>query len=62
MGFEGLFFGRLDYNEKSKRASEKNLEMIWRASDDRKSELFTGVLPNGKFGKKLSLNYYKKEE
>lgn len=49
MGFEGLFFGRLDYNDKSKRANEKNLEMIWRGSDDLKesSDLFTGVLPNG---------------
>lgn len=49
MGFDGLFFGRLDYNDKSKRATEKTMEMLWRGSDDlgKQSDLFTGVLPNG---------------
>ncbi|XP_069623348.1 lysosomal alpha-mannosidase [Ranitomeya imitator] len=50
MGYDGLFFGRLDYQDKSNRASKKQMEMIWRGSDDLAApaaDLFTGVLPNG---------------
>ena len=32
MGFDGLFFGRLDYADKDKRWKEKNMEMVWQAS------------------------------
>ena len=32
MGFDGLFFGRLDYADKDKRSKEKSMEMIWEAS------------------------------
>ncbi|XP_068130308.1 lysosomal alpha-mannosidase [Hyperolius riggenbachi] len=50
MGFDGFFFGRLDYQDKMNRESTKHMEMIWRASDDFQppsADLFTGVLPNG---------------
>jgi len=49
MGFDGLFFGRLDYDDKNKRQDTKTMEMLWRGSDDlqKDSDLFTGVLPNG---------------
>jgi len=49
MGFDGLFFGRLDYDDKTKRKKEKTMEMLWRGSDDlgKDSDLFTGALPNG---------------
>ena len=30
MGFDGLFFGRLDYADKEKRLKEKSMEMIWK--------------------------------
>ena len=30
MGFDGLFFGRLDYADKEKRLKEKTMEMIWK--------------------------------
>ena len=30
MGFDGLFFGRLDYADKEKRLKEKNMEMVWK--------------------------------
>lgn len=44
MYFDGLFFGRLDYNDKSKREIEKKMEFVWQGSDDlgRASDLFTG--------------------
>merc|ERR1719189_2759223 len=30
MGFDGLFFGRLDYADKEKRMRERSMEMIWK--------------------------------
>lgn len=49
MGFDGLFFGRADYQDFAQRKSTKTMEMIWKgsASLGRQSWLFTGVLPNG---------------
>lgn len=49
MYFDGLFFGRLDWNDKTKRELGKTMEFIWRGSDEHGTEadLFTGVLPNG---------------
>ncbi|XP_066449799.1 lysosomal alpha-mannosidase [Eleutherodactylus coqui] len=50
MGYDGLFFGRLDYQDKANREANKRMEMIWRGSDDLAAptaDLFTGVLPNG---------------
>ena len=49
MGFDGLFFGRLDYADKDKRKQEKTMEMMWKASESlgKSSWLFTGALFNG---------------
>ncbi|KAK3085464.1 hypothetical protein FSP39_003781 [Pinctada imbricata] len=50
MGFDGLFFGRLDYQDKAKRMNTKTMEMIWQGSPKNlgsQSDLFTGVLFNG---------------
>jgi alpha-mannosidase len=30
MGFDAVFFGRLDYQEKEKRLEEKTMEYVWR--------------------------------
>lgn len=48
MGFDGLFFGRLDYQDKDERLMTKKAEMIWRASAnlDETAHLFTGALYN----------------
>ncbi|XP_012260438.2 lysosomal alpha-mannosidase isoform X2 [Athalia rosae] len=48
MGFDGLFFGRLDYQDKSKRLDDKTAEMIWKGSDSlgKSADLFTNVLYN----------------
>uniref|UniRef100_A0A1Q3FMY3 Alpha-mannosidase n=2 Tax=Culex tarsalis TaxID=7177 RepID=A0A1Q3FMY3_CULTA len=47
MGFDGYFFGRLDYEDKRQRLTKKNAEMIWKASANlADSDLFTGVLYN----------------
>ncbi|KAM4888684.1 lysosomal alpha-mannosidase [Thomomys bottae] len=49
MGFDGFFFGRLDYQDKNERIKRKEMEQVWRASASLKpptADLFTGVLPN----------------
>ncbi|XP_058146251.1 lysosomal alpha-mannosidase [Dasypus novemcinctus] len=50
MGFDGLFFGRLDYQDKKVREEMLEMEHVWRASASLRppaADLFTGVLPNG---------------
>jgi hypothetical protein len=32
MGFDGLFFGRLDYQDLIHRGFEKTLELVWKGS------------------------------
>lgn len=34
IGFDGLFFARLDYQDKNKRLQTKTMEMIWEGSSD----------------------------
>ncbi|KAL3876582.1 hypothetical protein ACJMK2_034416 [Sinanodonta woodiana] len=49
-GFDGYFFGRLDYQDKATREKNATMEMLWEASPKnlgQAAELFTGVLPNG---------------
>lgn len=47
MGYDGLFFGRLDYEDKYNRMATKSPEMIWRSSQNlENNELFTGALYN----------------
>ncbi|XP_069364277.1 lysosomal alpha-mannosidase-like isoform X3 [Maniola hyperantus] len=48
MGYDGLFLGRIDYQDKGARRVQKRMEMVWRGDDDlgNSSDLFTGVLFN----------------
>ncbi|CAF4113027.1 unnamed protein product [Adineta steineri] len=48
MGFDGLFFGRADYEDIQTRNRTKTKEMVWKASANlgEQSWLFTGILPN----------------
>ncbi|XP_016017648.2 lysosomal alpha-mannosidase isoform X4 [Rousettus aegyptiacus] len=49
MGFDGFFFGRLDYQDKWVRKKQLRMEQVWRASASLKppaADLFTSVLPN----------------
>jgi hypothetical protein len=32
MGFDGLFFGRADYEDRDQRNRTKTMEMVWKAS------------------------------
>ncbi|XP_065910012.1 lysosomal alpha-mannosidase-like [Dysidea avara] len=49
MGFDGFFFGRIDYDDKKLRLKDKQMEMVWRGSESlgQQTEIFTGVLYNG---------------
>ncbi|XP_045489045.1 lysosomal alpha-mannosidase isoform X2 [Pieris rapae] len=48
MGYDGLFLGRIDYQDKRTRLNNKEMEMIWRGDDNlgASSDIFTGVLYN----------------
>ncbi|PSN38670.1 Lysosomal alpha-mannosidase [Blattella germanica] len=48
LGFEGLFFARLDYQDREKRVNDKTLEIVWEASPNlgAEADLFTSVLYN----------------
>lgn len=35
MGFDALFFARLDYGDKEKRMNEKSMEWVWMPSKDK---------------------------
>ncbi|CAN9510730.1 unnamed protein product [Ophioblennius macclurei] len=50
MGFDGFFFGRVDYQDRDRRMLDLEQELLWRASDSLApplADLFTGILPNG---------------
>ncbi|KAH9125726.1 hypothetical protein AeMF1_003694 [Aphanomyces euteiches] len=42
IGFDGLYFARMDYQDYDKRLREKNLEFLWKASPSRNETVFTG--------------------
>jgi lysosomal alpha-mannosidase len=49
-GFDGLFLGRVDYQDFDARGQSKQREMLWQASanlEPSASTIFTGILPNG---------------
>lgn len=45
MGYDGFFFGRLDYQDRDRRMMAKEQELLWRASESLTppvADLFTG--------------------
>ncbi|XP_013794380.1 lysosomal alpha-mannosidase-like isoform X2 [Limulus polyphemus] len=49
MFFDGLFLGRIDYQDIKNRRATKTMEFLWKVSqslEGARSYLFTGVLPN----------------
>ncbi|KAM7277621.1 hypothetical protein ACFE04_004755 [Oxalis oulophora] len=47
LGFDSLFFARMDYQDRAKRLQEKTLEVIWQGSKSlgSSSQIFTGIFP-----------------
>jgi alpha-mannosidase len=51
LGFNSLFFGRIDYQDHALRVKEKRLEFIWKGSQSiSESQIFTGVFSSGNYG------------
>lgn len=47
MGYDGMFFSRLDFRDKLQRRSDKSMETVWQSSDNLEdSDILTGVLFN----------------
>ncbi|KAF1500388.1 Lysosomal alpha-mannosidase, partial [Eudyptula minor novaehollandiae] len=49
MGYDGLFVGRVDHQDKATREQLQEMELLWRASGSLPppaADLFTGILPN----------------
>ena len=44
LGFDSLFFARIDYQDRAKRLKEKNLEVVWRGSKSLGSTSQVGIL------------------
>lgn len=45
MGFDGVFLGRVDYQDKEMRKKKQEMELVWRASASLQpptADLFTG--------------------
>jgi len=54
MGFDGFFFGRLDYQDKKVRKKTLQMEQVWRASTSLKpptADLFTSKVVEWKEGR-----------
>jgi len=51
VGFDALFFGRIDYQDHNKRMDEKRMEMIWKGSKSSTDvKVFTGAFQDGNYG------------
>lgn len=51
VGFDSLFFGRIDYQDKDKRMAEKAMEMVWKGSKSQPSaEVLAGAFSSGNYG------------
>ena len=35
MGFDGLFFARIDYDDRKKRINDTSMEFVWQAAHDK---------------------------
>ena len=51
MGFDALYFGRIDYQDHSLRKAKRELEFVWRSSSSLSSaQVLTGVFSDGNYG------------
>ena len=46
LGFDGVFFARIDYNDRNQRNADKTMEVIWQGSANlENTNIFTNVFP-----------------
>lgn len=48
MGFDGMYLGRIHYEEKEWREEHREMEMLWQTdpTQGKEGQIFVGVLPN----------------
>ncbi|KAG8388157.1 hypothetical protein BUALT_Bualt02G0096700 [Buddleja alternifolia] len=51
VGFDALYFGRIDYQDRAKRRGDKSLEVVWQGSKSRgsSSQIFAGAFYAGNY-------------
>ncbi|KAA0171253.1 hypothetical protein FNF27_06372 [Cafeteria roenbergensis] len=51
-GFDALYFGRIDFQDRELRTNQSRMEMVWRASQSigAPAEVFTGAFLSGNYG------------
>lgn len=50
VGFDALFFGRIDYQDRALRKQQRALEFVWRGSKSQSdAEVFTGAFSDGNY-------------
>jgi len=57
MGYDAVYFARIDYQDYARRKKDKELEMIWKASPDLNTELFAGALYGQHYGPPPGMNF-----
>lgn len=57
MGYDAVYFARIDYQDYARRNKTRELEMIWRGSDDINADLFTGALYGEHYGPPEGMNF-----
>ena len=58
VGFDALYFARIDYQDYANRVNKTELEMLWRASPSlgASAQVFTGAFHNTNYGSLLAAN------
>ena len=57
MSYDAVYFARIDYQDYARRNKTRELEMIWRGSDDISADLFTGALYEEHYGPPKGMNF-----
>lgn len=57
LGFDGMFFGRLDYQDKNTRIAERSMEFIWKGSPSLGGHLAVAINSRGGRSSLCELNY-----
>eukprot|EP01127_Copromyxa_protea_P013827 TRINITY_DN3754_c0_g1_i1.p1 TRINITY_DN3754_c0_g1~~TRINITY_DN3754_c0_g1_i1.p1 ORF type:complete len:973 (-),score=199.97 TRINITY_DN3754_c0_g1_i1:23-2626(-) len=64
VGFDGLFFARIDYQDSAQRNQDKTYEMIWRPSPSlgKAGQVFTGAFERNGYGPPKGFNWDSKSD
>ena len=57
MGYDAVYFARIDYQDYDRRTAAREMEMVWHGSDDLNTPLFTGALFGEHYGPPPGMNF-----